>query len=577
MTKYTRLTGKVFGSSATASGDDPEIGQFGSALTGEYRGTTDVATIQNLPAWQKGFIGCVTPNTQFPPLPEMTGFGKVLSQQICYLLQQGVAEWDSGTTYYENNWCAYNGSLYISKSDENINNLPTNVTYWDKFTGGSSRNLGEYVTSSLPLNDPTLHLADGSLLSGSNYPELISYIASIYSSSISTDFSPAVQSSRLSAQSGWDNIAYGNGFFLAKCGSYLSKSSDGLTWGQLYQVNDLRDTGHLAFGAGKFVAIGYSTYISSDGENWQGVSGPSTSTINDLIFDGDRFVALEDMGAHIWTSVDGVNWSSITPSIFISSAQKIAYNGSMYIISDGDGYIYTSTDLVNWTSLPLAGPSGINWRSVVLGYDGSTFFALSSTNGYISYTQDGATWTTPTINTNLGNHSWKDYALSGEKLVVIGSNGYISIKGLPLGVFTTEAEWQQTFITYGECGKYVYNAGAGTVRIPLLNRYFKNTVNASDLGDLTPASIPNITGKFAGVGQYYGAGSSQGIVDGAFYRVNTSNNPPDGALVSNSGSGIERDDIFGLDASRISSVYSNRTSTINPQSVKQLVYIVVAK
>ena len=41
MSKLSRITGKVFGASATASGDDPEIGQFGSALAGTYNGTTD--------------------------------------------------------------------------------------------------------------------------------------------------------------------------------------------------------------------------------------------------------------------------------------------------------------------------------------------------------------------------------------------------------------------------------------------------------------------------------------------------------------------------------------------------------
>ena len=181
MTKLARITGKLFGGSASASGSDPEIAQFGSGKTGTYLGTTDVNTIQSLSAWQNGFIGCVTPTDQFPPLPEMTGFGKVLSYIQCYLLQQGVPEWDSGTTYYAGNWCSSNGNLYVSVADENLNNAVTDPAYWSKFTGGTfSRNFGEIVTSSLPLTDATLHLADGSLLSYSDYPEFINYIDSIY-------------------------------------------------------------------------------------------------------------------------------------------------------------------------------------------------------------------------------------------------------------------------------------------------------------------------------------------------------------------------------------------------------------
>ena len=104
MTKYNRITGKVFGGNANATGDNPEIGQFGSAKDGSYIGTSDISTIQALPAWGKGWVGAVTPETNFPPLPEMTGAMKVLSQQQCYLLQQGIPEWDNATIYYKNSF-----------------------------------------------------------------------------------------------------------------------------------------------------------------------------------------------------------------------------------------------------------------------------------------------------------------------------------------------------------------------------------------------------------------------------------------------------------------------------------------
>lgn len=138
MTKLNRVTGKVFGGDATATGDNPEIGQFGSALAGTYNGTTDVATIQNLPAWGQGWAGAVTPDTNFPALPEMTGFGKVLSYQNNYVLQSGVPEYDSGTIYYTNNFCRVGNILYYSLTDDNQGNNPTTDTtnwavYDDKF------------------------------------------------------------------------------------------------------------------------------------------------------------------------------------------------------------------------------------------------------------------------------------------------------------------------------------------------------------------------------------------------------------------------------------------------------------
>lgn len=161
MIKFTRITGKLFGGNANPADDatsqGPEIGQFGSALAATYVGTSDIATIQALPAWQQGFIGAVTPTNQYPPLPEMTGFGKVLSYQQNYLLQQGLAEWDSGTTYYRNNFCSLDGNVYISNTNENTGNNPTaDRVNWRIFeNGGRSHNLFDTV-----IKDHILSYAD---------------------------------------------------------------------------------------------------------------------------------------------------------------------------------------------------------------------------------------------------------------------------------------------------------------------------------------------------------------------------------------------------------------------------------
>lgn len=145
MQQYIRFTPKLFGENALATGDNPQIGQFGSALAGTYTGTGDPQQIQELNAWLSGFIGCVTPSEQFPPLPEMTGAFKVLSYLINTVLQQGVPEWDSGTTYYQNNFCNRNGVVYISKVNNNLNHDPaadTNNTYWSDYAQASSTIIG---------------------------------------------------------------------------------------------------------------------------------------------------------------------------------------------------------------------------------------------------------------------------------------------------------------------------------------------------------------------------------------------------------------------------------------------------
>ena len=399
MTEYARITGKVFGSAASASGDDPEIGQFGSALAGEYNGTSDVATIQALPAWRDGFIGAVTPNTQFPPLPEMTGFGKVLSYQICYLLQHGVAGYDSGTTYYTGNWVSYNSSLYVAKVDNFSNVAPTNTTYWSKFTGGSSRNLGEYVTSALPLTDTTLHLADGSLLSQTNYPEFYNYVGSLYSAPTVTQYYA------------WQNE---------------DNSSDIIyTLSSTPNVND--------------------------------------NTYRKVIDTMESYEAIRHVGANSIRTQD------------------------------------------------------------------ETRYVRSSTND-------------TTISTF--------------------SQSY----------FTTEEDWQYCYTTYGECGKFVYNSSANTVRIPLVNSYFTNTSSTTNVGILTPASLPNIKGSVKHL--LVQDSSTNFSWQGAFYNAGIGDNTYRPSSITNVGDNYDN---IGLDASRYNAIYSDSATTVNTQSIKQLVYIVVKK
>jgi hypothetical protein len=154
--QYQRFTPKLFGETALATGSDPQIAQFGSALANTFLGTTDPATIQALNAWSSGFIGAVTPSEQFPPLPETTGALKVFSYLINMLYQQGVPVWDSGTTYYTNHFCSKNGIIYISTSDDNTGNDPeTDTTNWKDYVNSLISLDGQWVFSTQLLSSAT--------------------------------------------------------------------------------------------------------------------------------------------------------------------------------------------------------------------------------------------------------------------------------------------------------------------------------------------------------------------------------------------------------------------------------------
>lgn len=63
-------------------------------------------------------------------------------------------------------------------------------------------------------------------------------------------------------------------------------------------------------------------------------------------------------------------------------------------------------------------------------------------------------------------------------------------------LFETESNWQSSVSTYGVCGKYVYDSVNNTIRLPKLIGFIEGTTDATTLGDLIQAGLPNITSTF---------------------------------------------------------------------------------
>ena len=133
-------------------------------------------------------------------------------------------------------------------------------------------------------------------------------------------------------------------------------------------------------------------------------------------------------------------------------------------------------------------------------------------------------------------------------------------------LFETEANWQTAVTTYGVCGKFVYDSTNNTVRLPKITGFTEGTTDVTALGDLVEAGLPNITGElktYADLGRSEGTGAIRRQNDGAKY-VGTSTTT----------SGTQYDG-FDFDASRSNSIYGN-SSTVQPQAIKVLYYIVIA-
>lgn len=130
--------------------------------------------------------------------------------------------------------------------------------------------------------------------------------------------------------------------------------------------------------------------------------------------------------------------------------------------------------------------------------------------------------------------------------------------------FTDEATWQATVAQYGACGKFVYDSTNNTLRLPKVTGIVEGTIDATALGDLIAAGLPNITGN-AAVTTDDGA-----LMTGAFSWTPRTNN----RVVYNP-SGSYPWGTLTLDASQSSPVYGN-SSTVQPQTIKGYYYIVVA-
>ena len=249
MAKLARVKGKVFAGSAQLS----DIGQFGSALAGSPTNTQDVATIQALSAYDEGWNSAVITSRNYPPIEEVNGVLKTISYQACYMLQEGIPEYDSGTEYSNTSIVkSVNGArldFYISLQNNNVGHALSDTSYWAKATLNAGKSIGEIVASAIPLSDSGLHLLDGTLLSGSGiYKEFVNYIASIYSSAFSYFTSEADWQSSVSQYGSCGKFVYdsvNNTVRLPKISNILQGTTNPNALGNLTEAGLPNITGGL--------------------------------------------------------------------------------------------------------------------------------------------------------------------------------------------------------------------------------------------------------------------------------------------------------------------------------------------
>lgn len=143
--------------------------------------------------------------------------------------------------------------------------------------------------------------------------------------------------------------AYGNDRYVVLQDNARVRTLHGADW---YAGSLPVDVASLAFGAGRFVAVGSSgTLTSVDGETWTPQTFPDGGVMNAnvVLFDAVRFYAYS--GASVFTSTDGQTWAPtpLSPGVRIRAAA--VFEGHFFAVgtSNNVSTLLRSSDGANWT------------------------------------------------------------------------------------------------------------------------------------------------------------------------------------------------------------------------------------
>ena len=186
----------------------------------------------------------------------------------------------------------------------------------------------------------------------------------------------------------WKSVAYGNGKFIAIRSDSTSAaySTNGINWSSLTlpASGDFR----LIFANGKFMLFSYKkTIYSTDGTNWTTADNNLGISWGQVIYDGEKFVAVWAYSSKLSYSTDGINWTTITTLPFSDGDKHIAYGDDKYVIVTSDSNVSSSAVLTFSSGLSCFTSDQIPTTSSIVYSEPATPSALtvsSVTSGAIT-------------------------------------------------------------------------------------------------------------------------------------------------------------------------------------------------
>lgn len=170
MSRLSRFTQKLFGSTAGTN----EMSEFGSLAAGtpaRYTGATITPTIIQtlgnfLGGWKSAQVGSGN-----PAIEDMNSLCYLYAYQLSYMLQNGVPEWDSGTTYFIGQVVTDGtGKAYSSLVDNNTNHVVTDLTKWTPWINILGAQRTRTVAQSAPLGGIALSPTSGTFTTAGGFP-----------------------------------------------------------------------------------------------------------------------------------------------------------------------------------------------------------------------------------------------------------------------------------------------------------------------------------------------------------------------------------------------------------------------
>lgn len=109
----SRIFQKIFGKNATLT----DLGVVGSKNENNPQYSKNIADLQSLANWETGMRAIVT-SSNAPYLQDHNSLFYVITTQLAYLFQAGIAEWEVSTEYFSGRSVVLrNGKIYIAKAD----------------------------------------------------------------------------------------------------------------------------------------------------------------------------------------------------------------------------------------------------------------------------------------------------------------------------------------------------------------------------------------------------------------------------------------------------------------------------